>query len=281
VGGGVSAEGNSVDAMYNYQSKLYVAGQFDTVGSNMPAKRLAIWNGSAWDTLPTFEYNFFSVISLINYNNKLALVGYFHKYGAGAGTYTNIMFWDGVNLQECNNCNNGNGQINCVASYKGDLYVGGTFTQMGGVSAQRIAKWNGTTWSSVGGGITSGFMPNVSQMSIYNNELIVVGDMSQVGGNLSVSDIARWDGTNWSKLKEGVNFPPEALVVDSINNLLYVGGQFTTAGNNGGLRGMASWDGNNWNKLNDEILGGITVLAMYKIIYMQVVILPQILLTIR
>ena len=32
-----------------------------------------------------------------------------------------------------------------------DLYVGGVFTGAGGVSARGLAKWNGTSWSDVGG----------------------------------------------------------------------------------------------------------------------------------
>jgi len=32
----------------------------------------------------------------------------------------------------------------------GDVYVGGAFTTPGGISANQVAKWNGTTWSALG-----------------------------------------------------------------------------------------------------------------------------------
>ena len=32
----------------------------------------------------------------------------------------------------------------------GDVYIGGSFTSVGGVSAINIAKWDGTNWSGLG-----------------------------------------------------------------------------------------------------------------------------------
>ncbi|MBK7573616.1 MAG: hypothetical protein IPI10_19220 [Bacteroidetes bacterium] len=36
------------------------------------------------------------------------------------------------------------------------LYIGGDFTIAGGVTVNRICKWDGTNFSSVGSGFTSG-----------------------------------------------------------------------------------------------------------------------------
>ncbi len=35
------------------------------------------------------------------------------------------------------------------------FFIGGTFTAAGGVAANQIAKWDGTSWSSLGGGMSS------------------------------------------------------------------------------------------------------------------------------
>ena len=34
-----------------------------------------------------------------------------------------------------------------------DLYAGGRFTTAGGIAANRIAKWNGSSWSALGSGM--------------------------------------------------------------------------------------------------------------------------------
>ena len=39
--------------------------------------------------------------------------------------------------------------------FDGSLYVGGYFNIAGGVPANYVAKWNGTTWSAVGAGVTN------------------------------------------------------------------------------------------------------------------------------
>src|SRR6185295_11528741 len=40
--------------------------------------------------------------------------------------------------------------VNASVVYNGELVVGGRFTCAGGVSANYIAKWNGTSWSALG-----------------------------------------------------------------------------------------------------------------------------------
>ena len=45
----------------------------------------------------------------------------------------------------------GGGLVNALAVMGGNVYAGGTFTNMGGVAANRIAKWDGATWSALGG----------------------------------------------------------------------------------------------------------------------------------
>ena len=46
-----------------------------------------------------------------------------------------------------------NGTVNATAvDGSGNLYIGGSFTFVGTVAANRIAEWNGTSWSALGSG---------------------------------------------------------------------------------------------------------------------------------
>ena len=38
--------------------------------------------------------------------------------------------------------------------YAGELYVGGSFEEIDGVTVNGIARWNGGTWSDLDGGLT-------------------------------------------------------------------------------------------------------------------------------
>ena len=61
----------------------------------------------------------------------------------------------------------------------GDIYAGGFFSTAGGVSANRIAKWNGTQWSSLGGGMNS----NVNPLVFDSAENLYVGGFFTISTN--------------------------------------------------------------------------------------------------
>ncbi|HLC83300.1 MAG TPA: hypothetical protein VJI69_05685, partial [Bacteroidia bacterium] len=71
------------------------------------------------------------------------------------------------------------------------LYAGGIFTQAGGVPAIDIAKWDGSTWAPVGGGIVSG--AGISSLLMDGTDLLAGGTFTNIGGVLS-KNIARWNG---------------------------------------------------------------------------------------
>jgi hypothetical protein len=71
------------------------------------------------------------------------------------------------------------------------LYAGGFFTTAGGVSANRIAKWNGTRWSPLGSGMNN----SVSALTVFDGgtgpALYAGGALSTAGDRASFS-IAAW-----------------------------------------------------------------------------------------
>lgn len=76
----------------------------------------------------------------------------------------------------------------------GNLYAGGCFTQAGGVSANGVAKWDGTSWSPLGSGM-GGDVWALALDGVGN--LYAGGNFTQAGGKSS-SYIARWNGQSSS-----------------------------------------------------------------------------------
>ncbi len=75
-----------------------------------------------------------------------------------------------------------------IVDPSGNLYVGGSFTSAGGVTVNNIAKWNGTSWSAIGGGVNG----NVNTLHIDSSGNIYAGgDFTQAGG-ITVNKIAKW-----------------------------------------------------------------------------------------
>ncbi len=131
-----------------------------------------------------------------------------------------------------------NGQVTALTVYNGELIAGGSFTTAGGVPANNIAKWNGTSWSPLG----SGIIGNVKALIVYNNELIAGGHFFTAGG-VGANCIAKWNGSVWSPLGSGMNYYVTSFSVH--NSDLVAGGFFTIAG---GIpaSAIARWNGNSW-----------------------------------
>lgn len=78
----------------------------------------------------------------------------------------------------------------------GDLYVGGDFTNIGGVAAAKIAYWDvsASTWNALGAGVLNG---NVLALAIAPNGDVYAGGTFDTAGGVSRWSIARWDGSSW------------------------------------------------------------------------------------
>ena len=88
----------------------------------------------------------------------------------------------------------------------GKLYAGGNFTIAGGVSAPRIAAWNGFSWSNLSSGLTG----TVEAILVDGSDLYVGGWFGTAGG-APAKRIAKWDGSQWSALGDGVGLGPSDL----------------------------------------------------------------------
>lgn len=157
-----------------------------------------------------------------------------------------------------------NGTVRAQAIYDDGtgpaLYVGGDFTQIGGISANYLAKWNGATWSTVGGG-TAGPVYALEPFTFGGaTQLYVGGQFSSVGTGTSASHIARWNGTTWSAVGSGVTAGTRvnALAVHNAGagNALYVGGEFNSAGGVANTAYCARYTGALWQSVGGGFTNG-------------------------
>src|SRR5204863_4915296 len=147
-----------------------------------------------------------------------------------------------------------NGTINALVAVGGDIYVGGAFTRAGTVNATNIARWNGLTWSSVGGGLTAPYSGVVNALAIAGGYLYVGGSFTRAG-NMAANNVARWDLTSksWTTLRGGVNGQVNAIAV-GLDGQVYVGGYFSSAGSVSAPY-VASWNPTNtvWSALGSGV----------------------------
>jgi hypothetical protein len=138
----------------------------------------------------------------------------------------------------------------------GNLYAGGEFDTAGGIAANNIAKWNGSSWGSLGSGMNN----TVRALGVDKSGNIYAGGEFDTAGGVAANRIAKWDGNAWSALGSGTNSGVWALAIDSSGSL-YAGGDFTSAG---GVAAncIAKWDGNVWDSLGSGTNKTIFALAI-------------------
>jgi len=126
-----------------------------------------------------------------------------------------------------------------------NIYIVGSFSSAGGVSAIGIAKWNGTSFSALGGGSANYAINSVGVDTAGN---VWVGGGFTVIDGVSTNYFAKWNGTNWAGV--GANDAPYSITQGT--SYLYVGGGFTEAGGASANR-IAKWDGTTWSALGSGL----------------------------
>lgn len=241
---------NKVNVICQYGADLYAGGTFTIAGGQL-ASYIAKWNGTSWTPLPM---NVDGIVEdMVVYNGELYVTGSFAH--AGVVTVNSIAKWDGTSWSAV-----GGGIVfvsgladgYALAVHDSALYLGGWFTDAGGVSAASIAKWDGSNWTALGLGI-NGFVHNLES---YNGELYAGGNFFDASGVGSTANLAKWNGTSWLPVSSGVNGIVRAL--HTYNNELYIGGQFTTAGGVPVNR-ITKWNGTNFSAFGLGIISSNSI----------------------
>jgi hypothetical protein len=148
------------------------------------------------------------------------------------------------------------------------LFAGGAFTGAGGVAANHVAKWDGSSWTALGSGMNSA----VAALTAFDDgggPALYAGGYFTIAGHLAASRIAKWDGSSWAPLGTGIgsnglsNYVLALTVFDDGSGpALYAGGDFTTAG---GLAAkyIAMWDGSSWTPLGAGMADDVFALTVF------------------
>ena len=251
--GGVNG---GVDAMTTYNGELIVGGAFDYAGY-VAANNIASWDGVRWKPLGSGVNG--GVDAMAVYEGDLIVGGYFHQ--AGGVNADHLARWDGSTWEEF-----GGGIVGDEPSGEhlkkilpseynpSQLFVGGRFISIGGVSANNIAWWDGSTWHAIGSG-TSGFSETVMDIvEVGNSDITVVGAFTHAGG-VAVNYIARRANNTWSAYGSGLNWPANSVIYRPSEDMLVVTGLFTTAGGSA-ANYVAYWRNGAWSAVGSPGLNG-------------------------
>ncbi|MCB1608298.1 MAG: hypothetical protein KDI71_15115 [Xanthomonadales bacterium] len=143
----------------------------------------------------------------------------------------------------------------------GSVFVGGRFTQAGGMPAAQVARWDGQRWSALGSVGTQGTDGEVRALALIEADLYVGGRFASAGG-IAARNIARWDGNAWSALGIGVGGPIDGVsAIAAYHGELHVAGFFDRAGG-APANNVARWDGSSWFALGSGSANGVSASAL-------------------
>ncbi len=248
----VADANNKINTITTLNNDLFVGGLFTRVGG-IDALHVARWNGERWFALdsgingPNVTVEALDVSS----SGNVYAVGNFAD--AGGVAVDSIARWNVATEQWTALATNVNGSVDAVVAVPGSngdtVYVGGTFTSIDGVSANRIARWSNGTWSALADGL-AGTNAQVFALAFNpsNSAQIVAGGVFTSANGLAANNIALWDGNVWQSLGTAANNGVNGRVrfVDfRSSNFVVVGGGFTSAGVVTPVGGSAAWRGGN------------------------------------
>lgn len=155
--------------------------------------------------------------------------------------------------------------VSAVVAHGGDIYVGGEFATAGDQVTKSIAKWNGSGWESLAGGVDGplGTLVAVNALAVDQSGNVYAAGVFSTAGGVAANYIAQWNGVHWTSLGSGVTGGGmvNALAVDKNGNL-YAGGYFGQMGGVSASR-IAKWNGTSWSALGSGMNDVVFALAAY------------------
>lgn len=247
--GGLNADGYSIVEL---NGKIYVSGNFTTAGK-IAANQIACYDKATntWSALPGNPGG-----SLITHNGEL--YAYYWVDEPAPPYHFVVAKWSGTSWITIGTLEGIS--MSTPASIGGALYIGGNFTSVNGTPINHITKWNGTTWSDAGAGITlnaDSMVQSICQVgsqlyaSTFNNELVGV-DWIQT------SHILQWNGSAWVTHTSNIN--PSVQTMIAMGNDLVIGGTFESINGVPCANHVARWNGTTWSALGTGVNGSVNVL---------------------
>lgn len=260
----------SISALAYVNGRLYGAGPFTQEQDENPFLRtnqIAWLGASGWHRV---EGNIRGEARTARRSGDEILVGGTFV-GGGGSIAVNILSWNAVDtLWRAITPGSGVAShedlsyVLSVAEHGDNLYVGGKFSVVDTFMTPNIARYDHATgaWSRLGDGLND-IVRGVATAG--DGTLYAVGDFRRSGAT-PINGVARWSGTAWEPLGEGITGSVKSIAVG--DGRVYVGGTFRKAGGIDAVN-VAAWNiaDATWEPvgegLNSDLLPGVDVLRFF------------------
>jgi hypothetical protein len=187
------------------------------------------------------------ILGSVPYNNKSLMYGYFASVGSSTLPAEALALWDGAHWSNFpKNAFRYDPQRNLTqivgGLYKDNskIWIYGQYDSIGGMPCKNVSTFNGNSFTPVS--FPANIFDGLKKMIRYKSYIVTCGSFFNQPYN-SYSRIAKFDGTNWSPIGNGVQGAFDGIS-DMIvfQDTLYLAGSMNKANGNAGTHIM-KWDG--------------------------------------
>ncbi len=217
-----------VEHLAQANNLLYVAGDFEQF-NGVTARNLVTWDGTQWQALNT-PASFDRVVIVEAHGNTVYISDGF-QIARWDGTQWTTLATNVVNIGEIEPTANG-------------VYIAGTFSGVAGITAPKIAYWNGSVWSGLSGVVDGA----IYDLEMGADGLYVAGNFRGITNGIVSAGILRWDGATWYGVGGGVQADSVSNQAGSVYQLaatptrMFLYGSFRWVGNQYESFNIAAWE---------------------------------------
>jgi hypothetical protein len=244
---------------------LYAGGEF-TFAGGAPANRIARWDGQQWSALGEGVSDTVHAITTFDDGSGARVIAGGSFVQAGGVQANLVAAWDGSTWAALDKGVGQSGAVRALAVFDDGsgprLYAGGSFQQYSAPIFQRMARWDGSKWGPVGGGIDLIVHDLVRFDDGAGARLFACGQA--VYGTTPPSSVLTWDGANWGVPGPGLEqgaFEMAALETE-FGPRLVVAGAIDLQGAPP-HHGVVTWDGSAWEHYSTAFDDDVRVLASF------------------
>jgi hypothetical protein len=188
--------------MLQVDDVLFVGGAFNLIGG-VASEGVALWNGESWEGLAGGVSGIVGALEWFDDGSGPSLFVGGQFFSAGGLPIAALARWNGQTWAPLG-AGLFSGGVSALAVYDDGsgpaLYAAGEFEKIGQVVVNRIAKWDGQTWSPLGAGITdaNGIPYKLAVYDDGSGPALYMGGWFQEVDGQPLRNLARWNGRNWS-----------------------------------------------------------------------------------
>lgn len=253
-----TADGPVVDFELGDRGQVWAGGSFRYANANAGAtdpmitpEGITYWNGTKWVKISAGANAVINDLAVAP-NGYVYVTGAFTSIGGVAAN--GVAYWDGAAWNAMGTGISGVGGatqgLNIAVAPNGGVYLGGSFTSVGGRNCRNVGLWWGGAWQTVGA-VYGGFNGAVNSIAISEDGLYVYfgGDFTDrytLAANALLRVAKYTVSTNaFSAMGLGFNNSVYEVVLAPTSGKLYACGAFTASGT-GTINRVAAWMGTTW-----------------------------------